>query len=376
MVDQIAPKDIAVDPEVASGEPILSTRDSPISPVVTGAKGDSTNKEKPKKKREGLPLTIVNTGSLSDPKPTPKIEEIDIEGNFMFDETHFAKVSFEDLEQIEVVGQGQFATVYKMRCTNTGHIIAIKKMQLSIDHPHQTTSSALEDAKVLRQTLSCPYIINFYGTFLHEGQIYLGEELMDSSLDKVLKIVYSNGDRFSESALKKIAFSVISALDFLLNINYMHRDIKPSNILINTKGEIKLCDMGIAGYLVENHANTKVGTTAYLAPERITSTGQYTYVSDLWAFGVTMYELATGIQPYLKKDKMPIFEIIMAITKSPPPTPPPDRSPGFRQVVKGCLSLDCNSRPGYKDLLKHEFLADALDDPFDMGAWYSGIKPM
>ena len=44
--------------------------------------------------------------------------------------------------------------------------------------------------------------------------------------------------------------------------------------------------MGIAGYLVDNQANTKVGTTAYLAPERIICTGQYTYVSDLWAFGV------------------------------------------------------------------------------------------
>ena len=89
---------------------------------------------------------------------------------------------------------------------------------------------------------------------------------MDASLDKVLKVVYTNKEIFSEGALKKIAFSVISALDFLLKINYMHRDIKPSNILINTKGEIKLCDMGIAGYLVDNQANTKVGTTAYLAP--------------------------------------------------------------------------------------------------------------
>ena len=355
-------------PEVASADPILSIGDSPTSPMQTG----SVNKDKPKKRRE-LPL-IIPHGISQEQKPTPKLDEIDIEGNFKFDENHYAKISYEDLEQLGIVGEGQFATVYKMHCKTTGHIIAIKKMQLAIDHPHQTTSSALEDAKVLRQTQLCPYIINFYGTFLHEGQIYLGEELMDASLDKVLKVVYKNNEIFSEGALKKIAFSVISALQFLLKINYMHRDIKPSNILINTKGEIKLCDMGIAGYLVDNQANTKVGTTAYLAPERITSTGQYTYVSDLWAVGVTMYELATGVQPYLKRDKMPIFEIIMAITKSPPPNPPPDRSPAFQDIVRSCLNLDCHARPSYLALLKHEYLVTALDDPFDMGTWFSGMK--
>ncbi|KAI6654712.1 Dual specificity mitogen-activated protein kinase kinase 6-like [Oopsacas minuta] len=371
MVDTNKPKDISEQPEVAKADPVLSVEESPVSPMQTS----STNTDKPpRKKREPMPPLKILSSTSTDPKPTPNIDEIDIEGNFMFGKSQYAKVSYEDLEQLDVIGQGQFATVYKMRSISTGHIIAIKKMQLSVDHPHQTTSSALEDAKVLRQTQSCPYIINFYGTFLHEGQIYLGEELMDSSLDKVLKVVYTNKETFSEGALKKIAFSVISALDFLLKINYMHRDIKPSNILINTKGEIKLCDMGIAGYLVENHANTKVGTTAYLAPERIISTGQYTYVSDLWAFGVTMYELATGVQPYMKRDKMSIFEIIIAITKSPPPNPPSDRSPEFGEVVKSCLSLDCDSRPSYEALLKHPFLCDALTDPFDMGAWFSGMK--
>lgn len=358
-----------LDTEVASGN-------SPISPTQPASPGEDPSNQsggkKVKKERKHMPLHM-NSNPLIENNPTPKINEIDIEGNFMFDENTYAKITFKDLEEIEMIGQGQFAQVYKMRCKPTDHIIAIKKMRLAVDHPHQTTSSALEDAKVLRQTQSCPYIINFYGTFLHEGQIYLGEELMDESLDKVLKKVYLCNKTFTDGALKKIAFSVISALDFLLKINYMHRDIKPSNILINTKGEIKLCDMGIAGYLVENHANTKVGTTAYLAPERITSTCQYTYVSDLWAFGVTMYELATGVQPYLTRDKMPIFEIILAITKNPPPPPPVDRSPAFQEVVKNCLNLDSKKRPSYDELLKSEFLVDALEYPFDMGGWYIEI---
>ena len=77
----------------------------------------------------------------------------------------------------------------------------------------------------------------------------------------------------------------------------MHRDVKPSNILVNTEGYIKLCDFGVSTQLVDSIARTYVGTNAYMAPERVIGR-DYTIYSDVWSFGLSLCELATGQFPY------------------------------------------------------------------------------
>lgn len=77
----------------------------------------------------------------------------------------------------------------------------------------------------------------------------------------------------------------------------IHRDLKPSNILLNSKGEVKLCDFGDSVELINSKAGSVVGTIGYMAPERIQG-HHYTITSDVWSFGVTMMELATGLFPF------------------------------------------------------------------------------
>lgn len=74
----------------------------------------------------------------------------------------------------------------------------------------------------------------------------------------------------------QIAFAVVSALQYLhAELKVIHRDVKPSNILINRKGEVKMCDFGISGYLVDSVAKTiDAGCKPYMAPERIDPTGE------------------------------------------------------------------------------------------------------
>jgi serine/threonine protein kinase len=117
------------------------------------------------------------------------------------------------------------------------------------------------------------------------------------SLEGILKIYRSKKvvPEIPEVVLAKIAIQILCGLSYLHNNNQFHRDIKPANILLNTKGEVKLTDFGIAKEL--EHANelsrTNVGTFAYMSPERIL--GQpYNTKSDVWSFGIVMYEL--GIQ--------------------------------------------------------------------------------
>lgn len=77
----------------------------------------------------------------------------------------------------------------------------------------------------------------------------------------------------------------------------MHRDIKPSNVLVNSQGQIKLCDFGVSSELVNSMAETFVGTSTYMSPERI-SGGQYNVRSDVWSLGITLLELAIGYFPW------------------------------------------------------------------------------
>ena len=128
---------------------------------------------------------------------------------------------------------------------------------------------------------------------------------MDISLDKFYIRVKEQNKWIPENILGKIAFSVISALDYLhKHLSVIHRDVKPSNMLIDRSGSVKMCDFGISGYLVDSFANSfDVGCKEYMAPERIdidpkANRGRYDTRSDIWSFGISIVEIATQKFPY------------------------------------------------------------------------------
>lgn len=110
--------------------------------------------------------------------------------------------------------------------------------QIKIEISDSAFSQILMELDVLHRSRS-PFIIDFYGAFFLESSVYICMEFMDAgSLDKLY------GAGISEPVLGNIACAVVSGLRFLKQeLQVIHRDVKPTNILLNRKGQIKLCDV-------------------------------------------------------------------------------------------------------------------------------------
>ena len=123
-----------------------------------------------------------------------------------------------------------------------------------------------------------PEIVEFYGAFFIESCVYYCMELMDAgSLDKL------QGAGVPEDVLARITASVVRGLRFLKDeLQIIHRDVKPTNVLVNTQGQIKLCDFGVSGQLEKSLAKTNIGCQSYMAVSYFTQ-----LVRHRWLMGQT-----------------------------------------------------------------------------------------
>ena len=306
--------------------------------------------------------------------PCVLLEELEL-GDFCFDGTTHVPCQHDNFKRLLGIGEGNFGSVSMYEHKESGSKLALKKQPFSLEeHPKMDRVIGLEEIKLLQKSSQCQFIVNFYGAYIYEGHIYIGEELMESSLKEVLTRATQLNLLLPEPLLKKIGFSVCTALNFLLGIKYMHRDIQPANILFSSEGVFKLCDMGIAGDLSKG-VDTQIGCKLYLPPERLTTApSAYTYKSDIWALGMTVLELAIGKHPYVKGDTSPSIFEIYGLAMGDPPEPPATLSTDLQTFITQCLLKDPLKRPDYPQLLESPFLELAESDPFVTMDWYRALQ--
>ncbi|XP_003384504.1 PREDICTED: dual specificity mitogen-activated protein kinase kinase 6-like [Amphimedon queenslandica] len=306
------------------------------------------------------------------PKPPPSIDLPDVATVTIDNETF--ELSVDDLDVEEELGRGQYGQVNRMKHKPTGKIMAVKRIRATPDQAEN--KRLLMDYNVAMRSIDCPFTITFYGALFREGDVWICMELMDKSLDKLYQLVYKKlNEKIPEVIVGKMADSTLKALTYLHDeLQVMHRDVKPSNILINKKGEIKLCDFGIAGELVNSLAKTDIGCRPYLAPERIYG-GQHKYDhrSDVWSLGITLCELATGEFPYPPYRNL--FEQIKLVVEGAPPQLPDDGtfSEDFRDFVSKCLTKERDERPRYEVLNGHKFIKTIESSDVNIAEWYEGV---
>ncbi|KAK0168812.1 hypothetical protein PV327_002579 [Microctonus hyperodae] len=285
----------------------------------------------------------------------------------------------EDLQDLGEIGRGGFGTVNKMihRISNT--VMAVKRIRSTVDEREQ--NQLLMDLEVVMKSNECPCIVQFYGALFKEGDCWICMELMDTSLDKFYKFIYERlNKRIPEGILGKITVATVKALNYLKEkLRIIHRDVKPSNILLDRRGNIKLCDFGISGQLVDSIARTRdAGCRPYMAPERIDPQRArgYDVRSDVWSLGITLMEVATGYFPYPKWNS--VFEQLYQVVQGDPPRLSPNDNGNhftmeFVNFVNTCLIKEEHQRPKYNKLLDHVFIRRSEEAQIDVAAYISGI---
>ncbi|XP_062922232.1 dual specificity mitogen-activated protein kinase kinase 5 [Mobula hypostoma] len=272
----------------------------------------------------------------------------------------------QDIQYRDILGHGNGGTVYKAYHVPSGKILAVKVIPLDITLELQ--KQIMSELEILYKCDSS-YIIGFYGAFFVENRISICTEFMDGgSLDVYRKI--------PEHVLGRISVAVVKGLTYLWSLKILHRDVKPSNMLVNTRGQVKLCDFGVSTQLVNSIAKTYVGTNAYMAPERIAGE-QYGIHSDVWSFGISFMELALGRFPYpqvqrpgealnevIQKNQgslMPLQLLQCIVDEDPPVLPVGEFSESFVHFITQCMRKLPTERPAPEELMVHPFVVQYND---------------
>ncbi|XP_045706587.1 dual specificity mitogen-activated protein kinase kinase 7 isoform X1 [Phyllostomus hastatus] len=279
-----------------------------------------------------------------------------------------------DLENLGEMGSGTCGQVWKMRFRKTGHIIAVKQMRRSGNK--EENKRILMDLDVVLKSHDCPYIVQCFGTFITNTDVFIAMELMGTCAEKLKKRMQGP---IPERILGKMTVAIVKALYYLKEKHgVIHRDVKPSNILLDERGQIKLCDFGISGRLVDSKAKTRsAGCAAYMAPERIDppdpTKPDYDIRADVWSLGISLVELATGQFPY--KNCKTDFEVLTKVLQEEPPLLPGHMgfSGDFQSFVKDCLTKDHRKRPKYNKLLEHSFIKHYETLDVDVASWFKDV---
>ncbi|NXF77399.1 M3K21 kinase, partial [Sclerurus mexicanus] len=265
------------------------------------------------------------------------------------------EIDFEHLELQEIIGVGGFGKVY--RATWRGREVAVKAARQDPDEDITATAESVRQEAKLFSMLRHPNIIALHGVCLREPNLCLVMEALAAAPGAAAA---RGGRRIPPHILVNWAVQIARGMLYLHDeaiVPILHRDLKSSNILLLEKMEhddicnktLKITDFGLAR---EWHRTTKMsaaGTYAWMAPEVIKSS-MFSKGSDIWSYGVLLWELLTGEVPYRGIDGLAVAYGV-AVNKLTLPIPSTCPEP-FAKLMKECWEQDPHIRPSFALILE------------------------
>jgi len=279
------------------------------------------------------------------------------------------KVEFippKELEIQDVIGTGAFGAVFKALWKSKNLIVAVKKMAIAPENS-ASVDAFIQEIKIMN-SLDHPNILSLLGVSIASpasNDIFLVTEYM--SKGSLATLLHKSKIKLTYSQKLHIAKEVAYGMHYLHSISppIVHRDLKTDNILLNERGTCKVADFGISRILKKyTKTMTAKGTPDYMAPESILS-GQFSEKSDVYGFGMILWELYTQERPYKDVDN-PMQVMIGVAKEGLKPTIPSECPPDFAKLLNSCLEHDPDTRISFKQVI------DILKDMSEENDFWTG----
>ncbi|CAK9298230.1 unnamed protein product [Gordionus sp. m RMFG-2023] len=214
------------------------------------------------------------------------------------------KKKLSDYEIIKVLGRGSFGEVVLAEQKHTKNLYALKMMDLNL------CKTLFENERmILKIARNQPFLVGYHATFTTSENMIIAMDFVNGG---DLRSLIKKLDKIPENHVRFYVAELLLGLTFLHSRGIVHRDLKPGNIKIDQEGHIRIADFGlgkVTSFFYKIHIATmkclscgkkikgRCGTRAYLATE-ILRGGSYDFREDIWALGVTMFEMLTGERPF------------------------------------------------------------------------------
>jgi len=284
-----------------------------------------------------------------------------------------------DYEIGNSIGYGSSAVVYIAKYKPLNKNVAIKMIDLDMFERNQIDELRREIQ--IMNLCRHPNLLPVFGSFVNGSKLYIVTPYLSAgSCLNLMKYAYPDG--FEELVIATILKQALQGLDYLHKSKLIHRDVKAGNLLIDEDGLVRLGDFGVSSSLMETGERkglrkTFVGTPCWMAPEVMEQSG-YNYKADIWSFGITALELATGHAPFAK---YPPIKVLMLTLQNEPPTLDRDQASHkftktFKEMIDSCLIKDPSKRPTSEKLLQHPFFKQAKKKSYLVSTILHNVPPL
>ena len=296
--------------------------------------------------RISVRIRLLNSTSQSHPKKQTTGFLSRLFGRLSPDLTH-QEILGGRYEKMARLGLGSFGEVWKVRdIEKIPPSIYVAKVPLSKNY----NARIEKEARILKHLADHPGVPRFREIIEEKNKTVLIQEFV------VGKTLYEVIEReLTNKEVESIVIQLVDVVAYAHDLEIIHRDIKPGNVMVRPDGTITLLDFGVAKELKgKTFSETVTGSRPYMSPEQIMGKSQRR--SDVWAIGVVMYMLYTGMFPFFHEVEKILMDMILEIPPSPPTKFNQDLDPKIERIIMKCLEKNPENRYRDANALKEDLI--------------------